>query len=230
MKNELTILPDRLERFLKPDQHLVSGIGKGPNGELDLCIMQAINWLRDGDFTSDAPPCVSPAIRAFCIRLNDSYLFKDHRDLLKPYAVKMVGTAGDGKEQKRGFIAANFACRIAAPIYFKVLDKAEWAKQCKALKPITNKATAMAANALLREITTASSASAAAVAASYAEDAAVAASYASYAEDAAYAAAAYAYAADADAAARREIIMDGPSGEKLRKACLKCLSDLMLAK
>ena len=40
-----TVIPERLERFLKEDFHLRHGLGKGVNSHADVCAMQAVAWL-----------------------------------------------------------------------------------------------------------------------------------------------------------------------------------------
>ena len=39
------IMPERLERFLSPDVHLRHGTGAGANGQIDVCALQAADWL-----------------------------------------------------------------------------------------------------------------------------------------------------------------------------------------
>ena len=116
-----TVLQDRLERLLSDDVHLCKGEGTGANGTLDVCLVQAADWLAGGDGTNDHPECVSAKIAAYCIRLNDSGLFADHRDMLKPYAAKIVGTAGPSgaRELKRAYVFADYAVRVFAPIWLR---------------------------------------------------------------------------------------------------------------
>ena len=82
----MTIVEERLARLLSPDVKLRSGKGAGANGTVDLCIMQAVDWLAGRDGKSDAPPCADPVITRFCIRLNDTSRFAEWRDELKPFA------------------------------------------------------------------------------------------------------------------------------------------------
>jgi hypothetical protein len=91
MEANVLVIPERLERFLNDDFHLILGSGKGVNGEADVCAMQAVAWLA-GEPNTDSPLCACPVIRRYVIRLNDSRLFSRHRDLLKPYAIRIVGT------------------------------------------------------------------------------------------------------------------------------------------
>src|ERR1700677_531467 len=203
------VLQDRLERFLAPNIHLRSGSGNGINGDFDACVMQAVDWLAGGDGKTDSPECAARSITRFCIRLNDSPLFAEHRDLLKPYAAKIVGTRGPWQnEVQRAYIAADFAVRTAAPMWFRALStivkpelKAQFedfAARCEGVAPIRDAATANAARGVANEVRRA--ADAAAYAAADAAASAYADAYAYAAADAAAYAAASAYAA-ADAAA-----------------------------
>jgi hypothetical protein len=199
-----TIIPERLAKL--PEIHLRAGTGHGGNGTFDGCAVQLADWLAGGTGASGRPKCVSRKIGAYVIGLNDSILFKDHRDLLKPYCAKIVGTAGedDEREVRRAYVLADYAVRVFAPIWLRADPKHrfdEHAAKLEALSPITSEETRKAAH---REAWVAESAAYAASAAdaAYAADAAVAASAASaaVAESAAYAAYA-AYAADAAVAA-----------------------------
>jgi len=198
-----TIDPDRLVRFA--EVHLRSGQGTGGNGTVDVCFMQAVDWLTGGTGKTDAPECVDPTIRAFGIRLNDAARFADYRDELKAYAVRVVGTKTTAAVTKqRAFMCADWAVRTIAPMAFdhwsspKNAKKAkEWAAKLRAVAPITDKASAEVGRQVAREARAANADAYAAYAA--AADAAYAA-----AADAAYAAAAYAaYAAAAAAYAAR---------------------------
>ena len=148
--NVTAIIPERLERFLADSVHLRKGAGKGANGEIDVCAVQAADWLAGGKGENDHPDCVSRKIGAYVIALNDSQLFKGHRDLLKPYCAKLVGTAGeDGKrEVKRAYCLADWACRVFLPIGLRG-DKEhrfdEHAAKLEALAPITDEVTRIAA-------------------------------------------------------------------------------------
>jgi len=62
------ILEDRLARLLAPEIHLCSGKGAGANGAVDVCIMQAVDWIAGGEGKSDAPECADPIITRFCQR------------------------------------------------------------------------------------------------------------------------------------------------------------------
>ena len=241
---KLMIDPKRLKRFKAKAVHLRKGTGKGANGTIDVCVMQAVDWLAGGAGIADHPECAARSLAAYCIRLNDSPLFEKHRDLLKPYAPKLVGTvAGVAVERKRAFIAADYAVRVFAPIWLRALGYAEHADKLAACATIIDKDSALAAQAVARDAadaayaaataaadaaTTAYAAYAAADAATAAADAATAAYAATAAADAAYAATAAAdAAADAYAAAYAAL---KKHGAELRKKALECLDKMIAVK
>ena len=61
-----------------------------------MCVMELSAFLA-GEPHSDAPVCVSPVIRAFLVSWNDS-LDDDGRQMLKPYAARVLGTRILGPE------------------------------------------------------------------------------------------------------------------------------------
>jgi hypothetical protein len=147
MSTTYKINQERLQRLLDEAVHLKPGAGEGANGTIDVCVMQAVDWLAGGKGKTDSPPCASGAITKFCIRLNDSPVFAEFRDELKPFAAKIVGTAcGLKAEKARAFIAADWACREVAPL---ALDAKfpEQAKALRALAPVVDTASAQRARA-----------------------------------------------------------------------------------
>jgi len=205
-----TIDKGRLKRFLSKKVHLVSGKGAGANGTIDVCVVQATDWLVGRDGKSDSPSCVDPVIRGFAIRLNDAGAFSQWRDELKPFAARLANTnQGHALTRKRRFACADWAIREIAPLAIDACGKApELAAELRALPPIVDKATALAgrdvarrAKRKLRAYAYADAYAAAAYADAYADAYAADAAYAdASAADAAYAAAAYADAAYAAAA------------------------------
>lgn len=71
-----TIIEERLQRFLAPDVHLKKGAGQGANGTIDVCAVQAADWLAGGTGASDKPDCVSRKIGSYVIGLNDSLILR----------------------------------------------------------------------------------------------------------------------------------------------------------
>lgn len=142
-----------------------------------VCAMEAVAWLA-GEPHSDAPQCACPVVAGFVRRLNDRVPDDETRTrLLRPLLPELVGSRVLRDTMiRRGYVAADFAVRVAVPIAFEARGRKEDAEKLRALAPIVDRETAQAA----------------AYAAAAAADAA---------DAAAYAAAADAYAAAADAAA-----------------------------
>jgi hypothetical protein len=150
---KIAVLPDRLERFLSPEFHLRSGAGSGINGEADVCLMQAVGWLAGEPGFSDSPDCACPVLRAYCVRLNDSDLFADQRDMLKPFGPRIVGTrGGPAIEQRRALIACDRCVRVIAPILIRAAGREEWAAKLASLDPITGITSATAAKLAAKRI------------------------------------------------------------------------------
>ena len=216
---------NRLARFMA-EAKLARGQGKGVNGKIDLCINQAVDWITGGAGLTDAPACVDPVIRRFCIVLNDADRFAPFRDELKPFAARIANTnAGEEVSIQRGFICADWSIRTVAPKAFEFWaasvpakrDEAlAWAEKLRAVPVIVDKASALAGrevalsaqeaamDAAYAPYAAAAVADAGADAAEYAAAAAdaYAVEYAGAVADAAAYAGAYAYAdAYADAAA-----------------------------
>jgi len=147
------VLPERLERFFQPEFHLREGTGKGVNGYVDVCAMQAVSWLAGYTHFNDSPECVCPVIRRYIIRLNDSWLFRDHRDELKPFLPRTIGTKGDRElSAQRGFIAADYAVRKFAPMWLRTLKREEWAAELEAVPPVVARESAEVARDAARKI------------------------------------------------------------------------------
>jgi hypothetical protein len=165
------------------------------------CVMEAVSYIA-GEPWSDHPQCVCPVIAAFCRTWNDN-LPDDQRDaLLRPLIPLLIGTRGTpALEQQRAFMAADWACRVAAPAALRAAGLAIEAATLEALPPVVDDTTADAARAAAAYAADAADAAAAyAAARAAAAYAAYAARAAANAADAARAAAAYAAAAYAAAA------------------------------
>jgi len=182
-----------------------------------VCLLEAAAWLAGKPHT-DHPPCVSPVLGAFGRRLNDT-LPDDARQQLKPYLPAMLNTAGDGKDQARGYLALDWLIRTCLVAWLNLAGLADQATALQELDPITDRDTAESAAPLVRAARERAAAYAAAAVAAYVDADAVdadayadaaaaavaadvadaAAAYVAYAAVAAYAGAAAADAADAAA-------------------------------
>jgi len=161
-----------------------------------VCVMEAVAWLA-GEPHSDRPMCACPVIGAYARRLNDS-LDMHGRQRLREFIPALVKSkATRAVEIRRGFVAADHAVRIIAPLGLEAVKRPDLAKRLRDCSPIVDKATAIAA----RDVSLAVRGDAAAAAAYAADAAAAAADAADAAAAAAAAAADYADAAAAAAAA-----------------------------
>jgi hypothetical protein len=189
-----------------------------------VCLMEWVAYLA-GEPHSDHPECACPIITSLAIRLNDRWSDED-RQLLKPFAVKIIGTRGTADDERaRRWVMFDWVVRTLTPAMLDLAGLEEEAGALRALVEIRDKETASASRELVQKARRAAlrvrskyDAADAAYAAAYAADAAYAAAYAAAAADAAYAAAyaaaaaaaaaAYAaYAADAAAAASRRVVV-----------------------
>jgi hypothetical protein len=176
------------------DAGLTPGVGKPIPGK--MCVEAAVCFAL-GQPHGDTPACVSKAVRALKIRLNDCRWSSDRARAagLRRLALIQLGSAGtvDDKE---------FAKRVAEMAIRKAVPYALWCAAKIQKDPKHRQALLDAANRCEREGSTAAAVAAADAAAYAAADAAAyAAAYAAAAYAAAYAAdAAAAYAADTAAA------------------------------
>src|SRR5690348_1884729 len=83
--------------------------GKHSTRDQGVCLFEAVAWLA-GQPHTDHPPCVSPVLGAYGRPLND-VLPDDTRQQLKPYIRPMLGTAGDGKDERRSYLALDWLVR-----------------------------------------------------------------------------------------------------------------------
>jgi hypothetical protein len=79
-----------------------------------------LGTILAGEPFGDSPRCFSPVIRRFGMALNDR-LDDDRRQLLRPFALRALGTAGDGRDQERGEMCREWLLHNALP---DLLDKA----------------------------------------------------------------------------------------------------------
>jgi hypothetical protein len=111
------------------------------------CAMEWVSHLA-GEPHSDQPECVSPVLRAFCIALNDG-LEDEPRQRLRPYLVRTIGTAGDGQDPRRAWMALDWLIRTFTPAWLARADETANAIVLAALPPVTDPASLDAALAPL---------------------------------------------------------------------------------
>ena len=129
---------------------LAAGSHNMTDGEMGL--LEAVGYLA-GEEWSNHPRCVCPVLGAFGRRLNDRLPYSK-RQRLVPLIPELVGTAGDGYQQARGYVATDWVVRTYLHEWLKLTDRipAEAAKRIAQLPPIADLATVRVAGAVVREI------------------------------------------------------------------------------
>jgi hypothetical protein len=84
------------------------------------CAMEWVSYLA-GEGHTDSPTCVSPVLRALCISLNDG-LPDGPRQRLRPYLTRTIGTAGDGLDEGRAWLAMDWLIRTYAPRWLSLVS------------------------------------------------------------------------------------------------------------
>jgi hypothetical protein len=89
--------------------------GTHPNPQDGRCAMEWVAHLA-GERHSDQPDCVSPVVRALCVALNDG-LDCAERQRLRPYLTRTIGTAADGLDESRAWMALDWLIGVYAPTW-----------------------------------------------------------------------------------------------------------------
>jgi hypothetical protein len=98
------------------------------------CAMEWVSHLA-GEGHSDQPACVSPGLRAFCVSLNDN-LKESTRQRLRPYLSRTIGTADDGLDCTRAWMAADWLIRVYAPTWLDLAGAADAAQRLARLPSV----------------------------------------------------------------------------------------------
>src|SRR6202012_2288909 len=100
------------------------------------CAMEWVSYLA-GEPHSDQPICVSPVLRAMCIALNDG-LQQEPRQRLRPYLTRTIGTAHDGLDTDRGWMAMDWLTRVYTPAWLHLAGLTGTAVSLEAAGEITD--------------------------------------------------------------------------------------------
>ncbi|MGZ4286704.1 MAG: hypothetical protein ACXVW5_21115 [Solirubrobacteraceae bacterium] len=98
------------------------------------CAMEWVSHLA-GEPHSDDPACVSPVLRAYCTSLNDT-LEDGPRQHLRPYLARTIGTADDGLDEARSWMALDWLIRTYAPTWLAAAGLTESAHELKDVAPV----------------------------------------------------------------------------------------------
>jgi hypothetical protein len=98
-----------------------------------------MEWVSHlaGEPHSDQPTCVSPVVRAFCIALNDG-LDDGPRQRLRPYLTRTIGTAGDGLDDTRAWMAMDWLIRTYTPTWLAAAGLCDAAARLRALRTVVS--------------------------------------------------------------------------------------------
>jgi hypothetical protein len=99
------------------------------------CAMEWVSYLA-GEPHSDAPVCVSSVVRAFCVALNDG-LSDEPRQRLRLYLSRTIGSADDGLDEYRGWLAMDWLVRTYTPAWLAAAGLRPPARALHALAPVS---------------------------------------------------------------------------------------------
>jgi hypothetical protein len=111
-------------------------LSHGPHAtpEDGRCAMEWVSYLA-GEAHNDQPGCVSPALRAFCVALNDG-LERNTRQRLRPYLGRTIGTTHDGLDEERAWMAMDWLIRVYAPAWLELAGVTEPARGSALSAPV----------------------------------------------------------------------------------------------
>ena len=100
------------------------------------CAMEWVSYIAGLGHT-DAPECASPVLRDFTINLNDTW-GPVQRQKLVPFLPRMVGTANDGQDEARSYLALDWLIRVHTPAWFDAAGLTEDARNLRGLPEIVD--------------------------------------------------------------------------------------------
>lgn len=112
------------------------------------CLMEAVAWFA-GERHSDVPQCASRVLGSFGMKLND-VLPGDKRQELRPLIPAIAGTAGDGLDERRGYLALDWLVRVYLPTWLDLAGLDEDSGSLRELTTIATMETAAAAGPVVR--------------------------------------------------------------------------------
>jgi hypothetical protein len=137
---------------LRKGAHGTHGAHDGPAGPGDeppqMCLLEAAAWVA-GEPWSDHPKCVSPVLGVLGRRLND-VLPDDRRQELKPLVPLLLGTAGDGLDEARSYLALDWLIRTYTPAWLDLAGLTGEATALRDLRRIVDLDSAAAAGPVVR--------------------------------------------------------------------------------
>ena len=99
-----------------------------------LSVTEAIAYVA-GEEHSDRPACLSPVLGAFLSTWSDA-LDDETRQRLLPYVPRAIGTADDGRDERRGWLALDWLVRVHAPAWLELYSAADLVGHARALRAL----------------------------------------------------------------------------------------------
>ena len=129
-------------------------LDKGAHNDPDdgHCLLEVVAMFAGQPF-NDAPKCVSPVLRGFGISLNDQW-DDVQRQTLRPFIPRLPGTAGDGLDEARSYLALDWLVRTYTPAWLDLAGLTEAAAELRALRRIADMAAAETAGPVVRQAQT----------------------------------------------------------------------------
>ena len=106
------------------------------DGTATMCAQEFASYLA-GEPHSDHPRCVSPVLNSFMVSWNDG-LDDETRQKLRPYIVRTLGTAGDGQDRARSYMALDWFIRVHTPGFLVAAGLTEEAAKLRGLAAIAD--------------------------------------------------------------------------------------------
>lgn len=119
-----------------------------PTFEKGHCAMEVVAWLAGLGHT-DAPECASPVLRSYTISLNDQWDGKQRQTLI-PFLPRMIGTADDGQDEARSYLALDWLIRSYTPAWLDLAGLTEEAQALRDLRRIVDLVAAKEAGPVVR--------------------------------------------------------------------------------
>jgi hypothetical protein len=120
-----------VRRYLLPAEPYILNSGSHEDLENGACFNELASVLAGEPFSA-SPACVSPIVRWLGMRLNDR-LDDERRQLLRPFVLRSLGTANDGREEERRQMCNEWLLHHALPDLLDRADKKEAADKLRAL-------------------------------------------------------------------------------------------------
>lgn len=142
----MEIVKERLDALTNGEVTL----DKGSHGSFESghCAMEVVSWLAGLGFT-DAPECASPVLRSYTISLNDQWGHEQRQKLI-PFLPRMVGTAGDGQDEARSYLALDWLVRTYTPAWLDLAGLTVEAQELRDLRRIVDMVAASEAGPVVR--------------------------------------------------------------------------------